>query len=316
MTPPLPAGLILGCVLCYGALTLVVFFVVAPPRPRNMLNRRGTPGTSVATPLNKLAGGATNFVDYLLRRRNLTFAVGTALVDAGVRVRPAEFIILIASGGVILAGAGLLAGGPILALVLAAAVPLIARFGIGALTSKRRKRFADQLDDTLQLLAGGLRAGHSLLRAIDAVSADSEAPASEEFTRIVNETRLGRDLGEALDDAAERMRSEDFSWVAQAIAIHREVGGNLANVLDQVGQTIRERNQIRRQVAALSAEGKMSAIILMVLPFALSGILLFISPGYMDPLFQSPVGLVLIAVSVVLLSIGALWLRNVVKFRF
>ena len=84
---------------------------------------------------------------------------------------------------------------------------------------------------------------------------------------MVNETRVGRDLGEALDEIAERMGSDDFTWVAQAIAIHREVGGNLAEVLDAVGHTIRERNAIRRQVKALSAEGKLSAIVLMALPF-------------------------------------------------
>ena len=91
-------------------------------------------------------------------------------------------------------------------------------------------------------MAGSLRAGHSLLRAVDAVSQEAGAPTSEEFARIVNETRVGRDLSDALDEVAERMGSEDFTWVAQAIAIHREVGGNLAEVLDAVGHTIRERN--------------------------------------------------------------------------
>ena len=108
-------------------------------------------------------------------------------------------------------------------------------------------------------MAGSLRAGHSLLRAVDSVASEADAPTSEEFARIVNETRVGRDLNDALDEVAERMGSDDFTWVAQAIAIHREVGGNLAEVLDAVGHTIRERNAIRRQVKALAAEGKLSA---------------------------------------------------------
>ena len=107
---------------------------------------------------------------------------------------------------------------------------------------RRQAAFADQLDDSLQLMASSLRAGHSLLRAVDAVSQDAASPTAEEFARIVNETRVGRDLGDSLDEVAERMGSEDFTWVAQAIAIHREVGGNLAEVLDAVGHTIRERN--------------------------------------------------------------------------
>ena len=104
---------------------------------------------------------------------------------------------------------------------------------------------------------------------------------SEEFARIVNETRVGRDLNDSLDEVAERMGSDDFTWVAQAIAIHREVGGNLAEVLDAVGHTIRERNAIRRQVKALSAEGKLSAIVLMALPFGIAGFISMTNPGYL-----------------------------------
>ena len=103
---------------------------------------------------------------------------------------------------------------------------------------------------------------------------------------MINETRVGRDLGDALDEIAERMASEDFAWVAQAIAIHREVGGNLAEVLDTVGQTIRERNQIRRQVKALSAEGKLSAFVLMALPFG-SRLPLADQPGYLAKFTES-----------------------------
>ncbi|MHA7277405.1 type II secretion system F family protein [Arthrobacter sp. Hz1] len=255
-------------------------------------------------------------IDSLLKRRNLMAGIAGRLEDAGLKIRPADFVVLTAVGTVLAACIGLIFLGLFTAILFAVAVPLLVKVGLGLLISRRRKQFADQLDDTLQLLAGGLRAGHSLLRAIDAVSADSEAPTAEEFTRIINETRLGRDLGEALDDASLRMQSEDFSWVAQAIAIHREVGGNLATVLDQVGKTIRERNQIRRQVVALSAEGKLSALILMGLPFVLGGVLLLISPGYMDPLFQHPIGFILIGVSFILLLVGALWLKKVISIKF
>lgn len=321
---PSPILLILGCLLCYGALAAAVFLVLAPRRPHSALSRRTGSGPA---PFGQAAAGnsaavsiiavrTTAIVDNVLKRRNLSAAMTNALENAGLKMRPAECVVLVAVAAVVLSGAGAVLGGLFLAVVLGIVVPFAAKFGVSLLVSRRQRKFADQLDDTLQLLAGGLRAGHSLLRAIDAVAGESEAPASEEFTRIVNETRLGRDLGIALDDASARMASEDFSWVAQAIAIHREVGGNLANVLDQVGQTIRERNQIRRQVQALSAEGKLSAIILMVLPIALGGILLFISPGYMDPLFQNPIGLILIALSAVLLTVGAIWLKKVVSFKF
>jgi tight adherence protein B len=313
---PSPPILMMGFLLCYAALAIAGFFVVVPRLPKNSLARDPATSSSSGTQLSNLTSRVTSLIEALLKRRNRSVGVAGALELAGLKVRPAEFVLLVVVGGVLLTGVGMIIGGGFLAFVLAVATPFLARFGLRLLASRRRRQFADQLDDTLQLLAGGLRAGHSLLRAIDAVSGESEAPTSEEFTRIMNETRLGRDLGEALDDAAERTKSEDFSWVAQAIAIHREVGGNLADVLDQVGQTIRERNQIRGQVKALSAEGKISAIVLMVLPFGLGGILLVISPGYMDPFVESPVGMVLMGVSVVLLTLGGLWLRKVVSFKF
>lgn len=313
---PSPFILIAGCLLCYAGLAVVGFFVVVPRLPKNSLARDPASNSRSGTQLSSLTIRVTGFIEGLLKRRNRSAGLAGSLEAAGLKFRPAEFVLLVAVGCVVLTGIGLVIGGAFFAFMLALATPLFARFGLRILASRRRKQFADQLDDTLQLLAGGLRAGHSLLRAIDAVSGESEAPTSEEFTRIINETRLGRDLGEALNDASERTKSEDFSWVAQAIAIHREVGGNLADVLDQVGQTIRERNQIRRQVKALSAEGKISAIVLMVLPFGLGGILLVISPGYMDPFVESPVGLVLMGVSCVLLTLGALWLRKVVSFKF
>lgn len=242
--------------------------------------------------------------------------MAAALEQAGLGIRPPEFVVLLLAGTAA-AGAGVTAAlGPLPALIFLLLSPFGARFVLRFLASRRRAKFAEQLDETLQLLAGGLRAGHSLLRAIDAVAGEAEAPTTEEFSRIINETRLGRDLGEALDDAALRMRSEDFSWVAQAIAIHREVGGNLADVLDQVGQTIRERSQIRGQVKALSAEGRISALVLMMLPLVIAGALMVISPGYMDPMVQTPFGLAMIGVAALLFTAGGLWLRKVVQFKY
>ncbi|WP_043440676.1 type II secretion system F family protein [Arthrobacter sp. L77] len=305
--------LLFGLLLCYAA-TVTVVFVLLPARPRTLLSK-GASSRPEDGP-GSIALRFTARLEKVLRQRNYSGALSRAIEQAGLTMSAAEFVVFAGVGTILLAGLASSAGGLLLALAALLAGPFIARLVLRFLASRRRTAFADQLDETLQLLAGGLRAGHSLLRAIDAAAEESEAPTSEEFARIINETRLGRDIGEALDDAAIRMRSLDFSWVAQAIAIHREVGGNLADVLDQVGHTIRERNQIRGQVRSLSAEGRISALVLMVLPFALGGILVVISPGYMDPLVQHPVGLAMIAVSVVLLVIGGVWLRKVVSFRF
>ncbi|PNH81146.1 type II secretion system F family protein [Arthrobacter sp. AFG20] len=309
-------ALIAGLLSCYAALTVAVLFVAAPRPPVNVLNRRTTASTGHRTFTAGLAKRSTVAVEALLKRRNYTASMAGALEQAGLSVKAAEFVVLALAGTAVFAGSALILAGPLPALAALVIGPFGVRFALRFLASRRRGKFAAQLDETVQLLAGGLRAGHSLLRAIDAAAGEAEAPTSEEFSRVINQTRLGRDLGEALDEAATRMRSEDFEWIAQAIAIHREVGGNLADVLDQVGHTIRERNQIRGQVKALSAEGRISALVLGFLPLAITGALMVMSPGYMDPMVESPIGLVMIGVSLVLLVIGGLWLRKVVSFKF
>jgi tight adherence protein B len=214
------------------------------------------------------------------------------------------------------AAVGVLVGGPLVGLLMLGVVPLGARLLVKVKARRRQAAFADQLDDSLQLMASSLRAGHSLLRAVDAVSQDAVSPTAEEFSRIVNETRVGRDLSDSLDEVAERMDSDDFTWVAQAIAIHREVGGNLAEVLDAVGHTIRERNQIRRQVKALSAEGKLSAIVLGALPFGIFGFISMTNPSYVAKFTQSAAGYGMLAMVAVLMLVGGFWLKKTVAIKF
>ncbi len=227
-----------------------------------------------------------------------------------------EFVLLVGVATVVGGFAGVVLGGPLLGLLLLAAVPFGARLLLSFKGGRRQAAFADQLDDSLQLMAGSLRAGHSLLRSVDSVSSEADAPTSEEFTRIVNETRVGRDLNDALDEVAERMGSDDFTWVAQAIAIHREVGGNLAEVLDAVGHTIRERNAIRRQVKALSAEGKLSAVVLMALPFGVTGFISITNPGYIAKFTESVTGYAMLGAAGLMLLVGGLWLRSTVRIKF
>jgi len=203
--------------------------------------------------------------------------------------------------------------GPFAGLLLLVIVPLLARLVIDTLARLRRKKFTDQLPETLQILAGTLRAGHGLSQGIDTVSREAESPTAEEIRRAAVEMRLGRDLVESLSSLADRMESEDFRWVVQAIEIQRDVGGDLAEVLDSVASTIRDRTRIRRQVAALSAEGRMSAWVLMILPFGLAGVMAVTNKAYLSPLFGSAKGYKLLAVGVALLVVGGLWLRRIVK---
>jgi tight adherence protein B len=212
--------------------------------------------------------------------------------------------------------AGLVVAGPLLAVLFVLVSPLVGHLMLGYLAGKRRNTFDQQLGDTLQLLAGGLRAGHSILRAIDAAATESLSPTSEEMRRVVTETSLGRDLQSSLNDTAERMRNEDFVWIAQAIQINREVGGNLAEVLDQVNETIRERSEIKGHIKALAAEGKFSAYILMAMPIGIVTMLMLVNPGYMNVMFTHPLGWGMIVASIILMTIGGLWMRKIIDLKF
>jgi tight adherence protein B len=239
-----------------------------------------------------------------------------ALEDAGLRLSQADFFVLVLAGALVGALAGLVVAGPLLAIFLVLLAPVAGHLVLGVLAGKRRSAFDQQLSDTLQLLAGGLRAGHSILRAIDAAATESQSPTSEEMRRVVTETSLGRDLLASLNDTSERMRNEDFVWIAQAIQINREVGGNLAEVLDQVNETIRERSEIKGHIKSLAAEGKFSAYILMAMPVGIVAMLMLVNPGYMNVMFTHPLGWGMMAASVILMTIGGLWMRKIIDLKF
>lgn len=301
-------------------LVLGVFAVFAGVAVALLLGFRSTSAEETAS-LAEWRRRAAERADAAVRSRNAGFV---EKLDLAGWKQSAGSVVL----GAVLAAAAAAALGLVMALaspsvlswtlilLLPAAALLIGRVLLDRRIEQRRTAFAEQLEGTLQLVASGLRAGHSLQRALVAVSQDSSSPTAEEFARVVNEHRLGRDIGDAMLATAERMRSEDLAWTAQAFAIHREVGGNLSEVLDHIADTIRERQQIRRQVSTLSSEGRMSAVVLMVLPVAIAVILTVISPGYLSTFFTSPLGLLMLLVSLVLFLVGGLWLRAIVRIRF
>jgi tight adherence protein B len=182
--------------------------------------------------------------------------------------------------------------------------------------ARRNAKFADQLSDALMIMAGSLRSGFGVGQAIDTVAEEMEDPLGSEFRRAILETRLGRDIEDALDGVAKRVQNEDFEWVSDAMRINRQVGGDLAQILDQVGETIRARNRLKRQVAALTAEGRMSALVLGVLPIGMGLILYTSNPDYMDPLFSRTIGWVMLGAAVALLVAGALWLKKLIDIEY
>jgi tight adherence protein B len=309
------SAMVTGVVACALALLIGVYLVATPAPFRIPLERR-RPDAPHVSRLTGMAQAAAALIDRVLRRRRDADVHVAVLERAGVKVALQDFILVMLVATVVASLAGSVLVAPALGLVLALAVPLGARVVLGVMAGRRKAAFADQLDDSLQLMASSLRAGHSLTQALAAVARDADEPSSIEFGRIINEARVGRELGHALGETAARMGSEDFVWVTQAIAINRESGGNLAEVLDGVGHTIRERNQIARQVKSLSAEGTLSAYVLIALPVGITGFLLLTNPSYLAKFTASLTGYALIAAAVVLTVVGALWLRKVVRIKF
>jgi len=178
-----------------------------------------------------------------------------------------------------------------------------------------RAHFAEQLPDNLQVLASALRAGHSLVGALSVVVDDAPEPAKSEFQRVIADERLGIPLEESLLVVAERMESRDLEQVALVAALQRQTGGNTAEVLDHVSDTIRERFELRRMVKTLTAQGRMSRWVVSLLPVALLVVILAINPRYVQPLFDHSSGRILLVVAGVMVVCGSLVIGRIVKIK-
>ena len=189
------------------------------------------------------------------------------------------------------------------------------RMSLNLMIRRRRAAFAEQLPDLLQLTASSLKSGFSLLQALDAVVREGAQPAAAEFSRALAEARLGGDLEDCVEMIANRMDSADLRWTVMAIRIQRGIGGNLAEVLTTIAGTIRERGFLRRQVRALSAEGRLSAYILVALPVLVGGWLFIADRTYMRPLYTTHVGLLMLGVAIALVVVGSLWMRKMIRLE-
>jgi tight adherence protein B len=184
---------------------------------------------------------------------------------------------------------------------------------VNFIANRRQKAFLSQLPDTLQLLSSTLKAGYSFMQGVEAVSQEVSDPMGGELRRVVTEAQLGRPVEDALDTSAERMDSPDFAWAVMAVKIQREVGGNLSELLMTVADTMTARERLRRDVSALTAEGKMSAIVLGALPILLGFAMYAMNPEYIGTLFEDPLGKILLVSSVVSALIGFAWMKKIIE---
>jgi tight adherence protein B len=253
--------------------------------------------------------------DKLVQERGFEESLAHTLAGAAVNLRPGEWMVIhmistlgFSIGLMLLGGMSLTAG--LLGLLLGFGIPY---YYLSHRKSRRRGQFYSALPDTLSIVSGSLSAGYSLPQAFDAVVQETKGVMADELGRALIEVRLGSGLEEALDAVAERMESPDMAWIVMAIRIQREVGGNLAAVLNQVGATLRERESLRREVKTLSAEGRLSAIILGSLPILIALYLSVVRPEYLNVLFTEPLGVAMVVVGGGMFIAGIFWMRSLVR---
>jgi tight adherence protein B len=246
-------------------------------------------------------------------RRWATLAEEVELARIGVSLE--EIVVLTAVGTVLLGWLLVTATASPLAAVLALCVPVGVRIAIRVRVDRERRAFDEQLPDNLQVVAAAMRAGHTFVGALALVAEDAPEPSRRELRRVLADEQLGVPLGDALNGVTERMNSRDFEHVALVAALQRETGGNTAEVIDVVTETIRERLDLRRLVRTLTAQGRLAGGVVTALPVALLVVISFINPHYIHPLFHRTAGVIALGLAVVMLVSGFLVMRRIVDIK-
>lgn len=283
-------------------------FVPEPPRG----------GGRVAVPAlveSPLLQRAVAQMGRLAERRGLLQRVEAHLEQADSSLKAAEALFVQAAALVLGVALGFLLGRWVGGLVALAVFGLGPWVALDVRAKRRSAAFVAQVPDMLQLLATTLRSGFSLMQGLDTVARQLPDPLGESMRRAVAETRLGRPVGETLADLAAKVGNRDFDWVVTAITIQREVGGNLAELLDIVSQTMTARSNLRREIRTLTAEGRLSAIIIAILPAAIGLFVYAVNPGYITPLFHSALGKLFFFGAVALAVVGIFWMQRIVDIE-
>ena len=264
---------------------------------------------------NAIARSAVNFTGKMVDKYDARGSLGTLLERARIPMRPAEYIVVTLCGAVA-AGAlvGIMTSQWIIGAAAALATPMVSMQIPKVRIARRKKAFEAQLPDALSLIASSLSAGHTFLRAIQMMCEESEPPMSEEFARVVYETRLGDPVVDALDRMAVRLEISDLRWVVQAIRIQQQVGGKLADLLHTLADFIRAREEVRREINVLTAEGRISAWVLGGMPVALLFAIQVMNPGYAAPLFRG-FGYVVLALTGGSVLLGVTIIRRMVRIE-
>ena len=272
---------------------------------------------------------ALSQLNRVVDRQNFAGNLATNLARADLKLRVSEYLLVIA---------GCTIGVPVVMMLVSAVVPtlgnpifliigavvgfLVPRFYVSRRQKSRLNGFNKQLPDTITLIANALRAGSSFLQAIELVTRESRPPISLEFGRVIREVNLGLAFDQSLENMVRRVRSEDLELLVTAITIQHQVGGNLAEILDSIAYTIRERIRIKGEIRTLTAQQRISGYVVAALPIGLMGVLFLISPNFMAPMFQKPpealglpMGELVLGFGLFMMVVGFLIIRRIVDIK-
>ncbi len=284
------------------------YYAGAAPRPEDAIEIQSD--EKVAQKAMAFVRAVAKKLENLKQSQSLDFK----MQQAGLPLLGSEFVVVAIIGAVFAGAVTMLLTMNVASALMVGFLALVGEwFYIQFRISHRRDRFTNQLGDCLTMVANAMRAGFSFLQAMELVSREMEPPISEEFSRVMREMNVGARMEKALEDMDARVASPDFSLMVTAVLIQRQVGGSLASILDTISDTINERIRMRREVKALTAQGRLSGIILAVLPVALSALLAVTNPNYLRPLVEEPLGRIAIAFAAVLEIIGFFVIQRMVE---
>jgi tight adherence protein B len=272
---------------------------------------------------------ASAYLNKVVEQRDFGANLQRDIARADLKLKPSEFLFI---------WAGSIVGIPVLMFIFGFFFPalssplalligafigfLLPRFWLNRRKGGRLGAFNKQLPDTITLIANALRAGSSFLQAIELVVRETRPPVSTEFARVIREVNLGLPFDQALENMVRRVRSDDLELMATAIAIQHQVGGNLAEILDSIAYTIRERVRIKGEIRTLTAQQRLSGYVVALLPIGLAGFLFIAAPGFMDPMFANPpavlglpAGVVILLFGGFMMFIGFLFIRKIVDIE-
>jgi len=266
-------------------------------------------------------------MDSALSGRGFFAPTKEKISKADVKLRVSEYVALVflSAIGVAAATHFLMNQNPVLTFIGAIVGLQVPRIYLSSAASRRMNAFDGQLSDTLNLWVNALRSGYSVLQGMEAIATELPPPVSREFERVVQEVRLGLGLEEALNNMYRRVPSEDLDLIITAVNIQREVGGNLAEILDTISYTIRERVRIKGEIRTLTAQGRISGWVVGLLPLALTGLLYMINPEYISQLWDKdkpwvlepflPCGWLIIGIGGFMMLLGMLAIRKIVNIE-